>query len=242
MRIKDFIRPLAPATNIVLVDSRTNESEPFSQLELIESPKAERGFWSAKVIDGTLVLMTTPSRTETLPLKEYLRGDFATYFEISVMDAEGNSLFKGNPRNVPADLLSRRVRSMSTGTGNLEFTLAVKFRTVWVSPSILAVLDRAMQKEPASERECFGESDTFTCTADFGGGVEADVKCCGVRYWQGESNLAWAEAVLFKDGAECCCSEVEDTFEGRWELALDGTEYIIDVKASSQDGADYVVT
>lgn len=242
MRIKDFIRPLAPATNIVLVDSRTNESEPFSQLELIESPKAERGFWSAKVIDGTLVLMTTPSRTETLPLKEYLRGDFATYFEISVMDAEGNSLFKGNPRNVPADLLSRRVRSMSTGTGNLEFTLAVKFRTIWVSPSILAVLDGTMHKEPASEKECFGESDTFTCTADFGGGIEADVKCCGIKYREGDSNLAWAEAVLFKDGAECCYTEIEDSFEGRWELSLDGTEYVVDVKASGQDGPDYAVT
>lgn len=141
---------------------------------------------------------------------------------------------------MPTGLLSRRVRSMSAEEKCLAVTLAVKFRTIWVSPSTLAFLDNAMQKVPASEEECF--RDTFTCTADFGGGIQADVKCCGVRYREGDSNLAWAEAVLFKDGAQCCYTEIEDSFEGRWELSLDGIEYVIDVKASGQDGPDYIVT
>lgn len=241
MRIKDFVRPFALDTDIVLVDPRTKESERIVCGNLLQSPEAEMGFWSARVMDGTLVLMTTPSRTDLLPLKEFLQGDFAACFEVAVKDAEGNILFKGEPRNVPTGLLSRRVRSMSAEEKCLAVTLAVKFRTIWVSPLTLAFLDNAMQKVPASEEECF--RDTFTCTADFGGGIQADVKCCGVRYREGGSNLPWTEAVLFKDGAECCYSEIDYAFEGTWELAHDGTEYVVDVRASSQDlRADYVVT
>lgn len=38
----------------------------------------------------------------------------------------------------------------------------------------------------------------------------------------------WCQAVLFdNDGCELCCSDVDDTLEGDWELEYNGDKYIM---------------
>ena len=68
-----------------------------------------------------------------------------------------------------------------------------------------------------------GEDNTITYTAHFPDGKEMDVKCCGCR-----DESSWTEAVLFdKNGAELCCSEPADEYDGTWTLENEGVEYIV---------------
>lgn len=40
----------------------------------------------------------------------------------------------------------------------------------------------------------------------------------------------WCQAVLFdNDGCELCCSDVDDTLEGDWELEYNGDKYIVNI-------------
>jgi hypothetical protein len=104
-------------------------------------------------------------------------------------------------------------------------------KTIYVSKAKLNLLNKYLTVEPKNKSECFGEDNTISVTANFGNGMEMDIKCCGVQYREGESNLAWTEAVLFKNGSEVCCSEPAAEFEGDWELECDGDEYVVHVEA-----------
>lgn len=71
----------------------------------------------------------------------------------------------------------------------------------------------------------FGEDDTISITITFLEGYEMDIKCCGVQYEEGGNNVAWTEAVLFKDGCEVACSEPSEEFFGEWELEDKGITF-----------------
>lgn len=84
----------------------------------------------------------------------------------------------------------------------------------------------ALNVEPDEESVCMGENETVTKTVSFPNGFQMDIKCCGVRYREGESNVAWAEAVLFDDhGRELCFTEPAEDFFRSWELAYNGDIY-----------------
>ena len=82
---------------------------------------------------------------------------------------------------------------------------------------------------PEDWQDCLGEDDTISYSVNFGNGMEMDIKCCGVQYEEGRSNLAWTEAVLFKNGSEVCCTEPSDEYTGEWELEYKGNKYIVNV-------------
>lgn len=86
--------------------------------------------------------------------------------------------------------------------------------------------------QPSEESECFWETETFSKTAIFDDDVEMDIKMCGVKYMEGESNLPWVEAVLFKNGSELCCSEPADDMFDEWELEYGGVKYCTTVIAN----------
>lgn len=89
--------------------------------------------------------------------------------------------------------------------------------------------------EPKDEKECFGEDETFVETVRFPDETEMDVKLCGVQYEQGaDMNRPWTEAVLFRNGCEVACSEVEDTFFGDWELSYGNRFYIAHVSQKKE--------
>ena len=71
----------------------------------------------------------------------------------------------------------------------------------------------------------WGEDDTVSITVQFPEGYEMDIKCCGVQYEEGGNNVAWTEAVLFKDGCEVAVSEPSEDFWGEWELEADGITF-----------------
>lgn len=74
------------------------------------------------------------------------------------------------------------------------------------------------------------EDETIIYTANFGNGVEMDIKCCGVQYRDDEDcNAAWSEAVLFYQGSEVACEYGEDEFAGEWELEYNGDTYVAEV-------------
>jgi len=84
--------------------------------------------------------------------------------------------------------------------------------------------------EPKTEEDCFGEDDAIVYTVEFEDGYEMDIKVCGVQFREGESNLPWTEAVLFRNGQEVCCSEPDDVFFGEWILSCKGKEFVAFVK------------
>ena len=103
-------------------------------------------------------------------------------------------------------------------------------RIVWLSPCEAKKIRKYMAEEPSSEDDCFGLDETISHTAQFDNGVEVDIKCCGVQYQKGESNRAWAEAVLFNNGCEVECTEPCDEYLGTWNFTFDGDEYVVYVK------------
>lgn len=69
-----------------------------------------------------------------------------------------------------------------------------------------------------------GEDNTITNTVKFQDGLKMDIKCCGC-----DEESSWTEAVLFKDGKEVACSEVEEAYLGEWVLEYGGNEYTANV-------------
>lgn len=65
------------------------------------------------------------------------------------------------------------------------------------------------------------EDDTLVWSASFGNGFEMDIKLCGA-----DEEVAWTEAVLFKDGFEVGCTDCMDEILGEWELEYNDVTYI----------------
>lgn len=106
-------------------------------------------------------------------------------------------------------------------------------QTIRIGRTDLERYQKLLTEEPADAGVCLGEDNTITWTAKFENGMEMDLKICGVRYLEGESNLPWTEAVLFRDGCEVSCSDASDTLEGDWVCPdLNGDTYIMHVVAA----------
>lgn len=104
-------------------------------------------------------------------------------------------------------------------------------RHITITKKTADMIIKLLTIEPKTEKECFGEDETISYTANFGYGIQMDIKVCGVQYEEGGTNTAWSEAVLFNHGSEVACSEPSDGFMGEWELEYDGKKYITEVKA-----------
>lgn len=62
-------------------------------------------------------------------------------------------------------------------------------------------------------------------TAKFPNEIEADIKlviCDG-------DDKPYTEGILFENGSEIMCTDVEDTYAGIWEFEYNDTEYIVNV-------------
>lgn len=97
---------------------------------------------------------------------------------------------------------------------------------ITVPVTVADLIDYLLSHEPKTEEECFGEDLIVTYSCKFGNtDVEMDIKLCGVYFEDGESNLPWTEAVLFKNGSEVNYTEVCDEYFGEWELEYNGDTY-----------------
>lgn len=92
-------------------------------------------------------------------------------------------------------------------------------------------INKHLCEEPTCEDECLGEDIAIVNTATFNNGIQIDIKCCGVQYdEEAESNVAWTEAVMFKNGREICCTEPSDDYFGEWLFEYENDEYVVIVK------------
>ena len=106
-------------------------------------------------------------------------------------------------------------------------------RIITISKKEAEQINKHLHVEPTCEDECLGENITIVHTATFDNGIEMDIKCCGVEYRADEeSNTAWAEAVLFDNGNEICCTEPSDEYLGEWICEYNGDEYVVIVKTN----------
>lgn len=69
-------------------------------------------------------------------------------------------------------------------------------------------------------------------SVDFGGGYAIDLKVCS----SGLTDPLWCEAVLFLNGCECGCTDVEDDLLGDWDLQDGDNRFILKVMEGSEDG------
>ena len=108
-------------------------------------------------------------------------------------------------------------------------------KTIRLEPAFLEKIRRYLEVEPSCKSECLGEDETITETVRFENGYFMDIKCCGVQYEEGGSNLAWTEAVLFNpNGGQVAFTEPCDGFDGDWELEdNDGILYVVHVESKS---------
>ena len=103
----------------------------------------------------------------------------------------------------------------------------VEYRTILkISDVELEQINKFLSAKTKDQYQ--GEDNIITYTVKFPDRKEMDIKCCGCR-----DEASWAEAVLFDDhGSEIACSDVEESFTGPWELEVDGTIYIAEVRSS----------
>lgn len=90
-------------------------------------------------------------------------------------------------------------------------------------------IEKLLSVKPKNQKECFGPDETIMHTADFGGGIEMDVKLCGVAYEEDSDNLPWTEAVLFHDGCQVAMCEPDEEYFTVWELEYEGVTYAVNV-------------
>ena len=75
----------------------------------------------------------------------------------------------------------------------------------------------------------YKRDETFTHTAKFENGFEADIKLVICD----EDEYPYVEAVLFENGHERACSDgTGDSMLGKWYLPYNGTEYEVNVKVA----------
>ena len=86
--------------------------------------------------------------------------------------------------------------------------------TVRIEKDTLCFLEQAL------EEKVMEEDEVVTFGVDFGNGMEMDITVVGCQ-----DEPAYAEAVLFQNGYEVACSEVEDEILGIWELEHNGRTY-----------------
>ena len=95
-------------------------------------------------------------------------------------------------------------------------------RTIVVEKRLANYIEKALN---CKRKNMLGEDEAIVKTAIFPDGIEMDIRCCGVQYNKDDDNSAWTEAVLYHNGEEVACSEVNCSFFGKWELEYNGTLY-----------------
>lgn len=75
----------------------------------------------------------------------------------------------------------------------------------------------------AHDIERYSTVDSWTVNA--GDGYEIDVKVCSSN----DGDPLWCEAVLFLNGCEQACSDVEDELDGEWQLEASGACFVLNV-------------
>ena len=143
------------------------------------------------------------------------------------MDTEVLSAIKGAKetlKGIWADEKGRRQRPPKESGNSVTYQ-----KVLYVPDSVLLTIRGYLQAQ--SEAEYQGKDNTITYTARFPDGKEMDIKCCGCR-----DESSWTEAVLFDEkGCQLTFSEVEEEFEGPWELEYDGAHYCVDVRPDMAD-------
>ena len=101
-------------------------------------------------------------------------------------------------------------------------------KTLYIAKDNADKINYLLLHEPTDEDDCM--SGTITNTASFSDNIEMDIKLCGVRFHEDESNLPWTEAVLFENGHEICCTEPSNSYFGEWTLEYKNITYTVDVR------------
>lgn len=99
-------------------------------------------------------------------------------------------------------------------------------KSLIISKDEANIINKYLYIEPDSSNY-LNEDSTITNTVTFDDGTEMDIKCCGVQFKEGESNLAWTEAVLFQHGCEVCHSDVGNDYVSEWTLETNGNTYTV---------------
>ena len=106
-------------------------------------------------------------------------------------------------------------------------------QVIAVPQQALDIIYNYLNVEPQTYEQAQGEDNTIIYTADFGNGIQMDVKCCGVQWHPytpeelsyGETNTSWSESVLFLNGSEVGCEYGENEFVGEWTVEFNGDTY-----------------
>ena len=107
--------------------------------------------------------------------------------------------------------------------------------TVFIKEKFLEMIRKYLTEEPAGPAEGLGEDEVISVNVPFLDGYEMDIRCCGVRFEEGECNKAWSEAILFCEGSQVALSDPCDEFEGDWKLDdWNGNTYIVHIKSETE--------
>lgn len=89
-------------------------------------------------------------------------------------------------------------------------------KTVKVKKTVEEHLSKYLKKEPNGPEECLKE--TVAMTVPFENGFKMKISVRPLEFWPGESNLAWSEASLIRNGKEIAHTDPDNRIYGEWEL------------------------
>lgn len=106
-------------------------------------------------------------------------------------------------------------------------------KTLYITESEHNIINKYLTREPEGPSECLGEDCSISNVVHFDNGFEMSIMLCGVQYKEGDSNLAWTQAVLYKDGIELAYTDPEGEYLGEWICYYRGNEYVAYVEVRS---------
>lgn len=102
-------------------------------------------------------------------------------------------------------------------------------KTITIEPCRAAYIKELLTMTGKEIYDKYGlkRDETITETAVFEGTpYEMDIK---LVIPMDEDDTPWTEAVLFRNGSEVCCTDVEDEFFGLWELNTDTNNFTVTI-------------
>ena len=109
-----------------------------------------------------------------------------------------------------------------------EYKVSCYKKRIFVTTEILDWISILLDLTADQIRDRFEyrrDTTLYSETAVFPNNYEMDVKLCN----SDGDGYPWTEAVLFQNNSEVCCSEIDDTFDGIWELEDEDIVYKVEI-------------
>lgn len=109
-------------------------------------------------------------------------------------------------------------------------------KTIQIDNNKIEYIKNLINKEPSSEKECFGENQKHIVSVVFENKYKMYIDVYGCKFEENGKNTAWLQAVLYdENNIELKSSSPEIYYSNEWIIDYNGDEYIINIMIKKED-------